>query len=99
MISRLLLALVVSLLTPLATADDLNGFWKHADMPAWIEISLEEGKGTVLRNDEYPERVGRELIKDLEVGESEGLWHGQVWAERLGLPCGTAAASYQLEIN
>ncbi len=84
MISRLLLALVVSLLTPLATAEDLNGFWKHADMPAWIEISLEEGKATVLRNDEYPERVGRELIKDLEAGESEGLWRGQVWAERLG---------------
>ncbi len=85
MMTRHLLAFAFALLAPLATADDLNGFWKHADMPAWIEISLEEGKGTVLRNDEYPERVGRELLKDLEAGESEAnTWHGQVWAERLG---------------
>ncbi len=85
MIARLLLVLSASLVTPFAMADDPGGFWKHAEAPAWIEISLEEGRGTVIRNDKYPERVGRELIKDLQADDSEDrVWRAQVWAERLG---------------
>lgn len=78
--------LVFALLaTPVASAGDISGFWKHADEPGWIEIRLDEGKGTVVRNDKYPERVGREIVKDLEAdGSKENLWHGQVYAERLG---------------
>ena len=72
-------------LAPLAVAETLSGFWKHADEPGWIEIRLDEGKGTVLRNDKFPERVGREILKDLKPdAEEEGLWRGQVFAERLG---------------
>ncbi len=85
MLARLLLTLVTCLSTSLASADGISGFWKHAEAPAWIEISLEEGRGTVIRNDKYPERVGRELIKDLQADDSEDmLWRAQVWAERLG---------------
>jgi hypothetical protein len=85
MTTRVLLALAVFLATPSANADDLSGFWKHAEAPAWIEISTEESKGAVIRNDKYPERVGRELIKDLQADDSEGkLWRAHVWAERLG---------------
>ena len=51
------------LAAPYAFAGDISGFWKHADEPGWIEISLEEGKGTVVRNDKFPERVGREILK------------------------------------
>ena len=83
--TRYLLLLVTMLAAPLAFAQDISGFWKHTDEPAWIEVSLEEGKGTVIRNDKFPERVGRELLKDLRPDESEeGLWLGQVYAERLG---------------
>ena len=85
MITRVILAFAVFSATPLAFAGDINGFWKHPDAPAWIEISLEEGKGTVVRNDKFPERVGREFIKDLRADDSEeNLWRGQVYAEKLG---------------
>ena len=48
-------------------------------------ISLEKGKGTVVRNDKFPERVGREILKDLVTEDLEqGLWRGQIYAERLG---------------
>ena len=77
--------LLAMLAAPLAFAEDIAGFWKHAEEPAWIEIQLDEGKGTVRRNDKFPERVGREILKDLKADESEqGIWRGQVYAERLG---------------
>ena len=70
---------------PLAAAEDIAGFWKHAEEPGWIEIRLDEGKGTVVRNDRFPERVGREIVKDLAADPSGGsLWRGLVFAERLG---------------
>jgi uncharacterized protein (DUF2147 family) len=82
---RIILTFAVLLLTSLASAGDINGYWKHADEPGWIEIRLDEGKGTVLRNDKFPERVGREIVRDLQADESkENQWRGQVYAERLG---------------
>ena len=73
------------LAAPYAFAGDITGFWKHADEPGWIEINLEEGKGTVVRNDKFPERVGREILKELKAdGSEQGLWTGQVYAEKLG---------------
>ena len=66
-------------------ADDLSGFWKHSDVPAWIEIRLDEGKGTVIRNDKFPERVGREIVRNLKADDSgKKLWLGEIYAERLG---------------
>ncbi len=84
MIRSVLLA-VALFASPLLWAADISGFWKHADEPGWIEVSLDEGKGTVVRNDKFPERVGREILKDLvaDSGE-EGVWRGQVYAEKLG---------------
>ncbi len=68
-----------------AIAEDIAGFWKHAEEPGWIEISLEEGKGTVVRNDKFPERVGREILKDLATENPEqAVWKGQIYAEKLG---------------
>ncbi len=85
MIVRVVLTLAAMMAAPLASAGDINGIWKHAEGPGWIQISLEEGSGSVLRNDKFPERVGREIVKGLEADESEeSLWHGQVYAERLG---------------
>ena len=84
---RILLTLVAVLSAPLASAGDIAGIWKHADEPAWIEIRMEDGvgTGTVVRNDVYSERVGRELLKGLAADEhEEALWRGQVYAERLG---------------
>ena len=85
MISRIVLTLAIWFAMPLASAEDINGFWKHTDQPGWIEIRLEEGKGTVVRNDKYPERVGRKIVKDLKADDAErNLWRGQVYAEISG---------------
>ena len=82
---RSVLAAITIFASPLVLAADISGFWKHAEAPGWIEISLEEGKGTVVRNDKFPERVGREILKDL-AGDDAGqhLWRGQIYAEKLG---------------
>ena len=85
MIVRVVLILAALLVVPLASAADINGVWKHADEPGWIEIRLDEGKGIVVRNDKFPERVGREVLKDLTTDDSEeGRWNGQIFAEKLG---------------
>lgn len=83
--NRITLFLCAMLVAPLSLAGDISGVWKHTDEPGWIEISLDEGSGTVVRNDKFPERVGREIVKELQADESkENLWRGQVYAEKLG---------------
>ena len=73
------------LFAPLALSGDISGFWKHAKGPVWIEIRLEEGGGTVVRNDKFSDRVGRKILKDLQADKSkQGLWHGLIYAEKLG---------------
>jgi uncharacterized protein (DUF2147 family) len=85
MITRILLTLAIFTASPHVVAEDISGFWKHPEAPAWIEISLEEGKGTVIRNDKFPERVGREFVKDLKAdGSEENLWRGEIYVERMG---------------
>lgn len=83
--NRIAVFLCAMLTVPLSLAGDISGFWKHADEPGWIEISLDAGNGTVVRNDKFPKRVGREILKELEAdGSTENLWQGQVYAEKLG---------------
>jgi hypothetical protein len=73
------------LFAPLALSGNISGFWKHAKGPVWIEIRLEEGGGTVVRSDKFPERVGREILKEIKASKSEQeLWHGLIYAEKLG---------------
>ena len=84
-IIRRALLLCALLFTPLAFSTDISGAWKHAQDPGWIEVRLEEGSATVLRNDKIPDRVGRKILKDLEADKSEqGLWHGMIYVEKLG---------------
>ena len=81
----LVLVVAAVLRVPPALAEDISGFWKHVDEPGWIEINLEEGRGSVVRNDRFPDRVGREILKDLEAdGSEQGLWTGEIYVERLG---------------
>lgn len=82
---RSALVVITMLAAPLVCAQDISGFWKHTEEPGWIEVRLDEGKATVVRNDKFPERVGREILKDLRADDAEkGLWRGQVYAEKLG---------------
>jgi uncharacterized protein (DUF2147 family) len=73
------------LFAPQALSSDISGFWKHEKEPVWIEIRLEEGVGTVVRNEKFPERLGRKVLKDLRPDTSkQGSWRGLVYLERLG---------------
>ena len=73
------------MLAPVVFAGDLSGFWKFEGEPGWIEIRLDEGRGIVVRNDKFPERVGRDLLKDLTADDGDdGQWKGQIYAEKLG---------------
>lgn len=66
-----------------ASAGGISGVWKHADEPVWIEIDLEKKAGIVIRNDVYPERVGRVLLKDLaEENPEEARWKGKIYVEK-----------------
>jgi hypothetical protein len=84
-IQRITLLMVASLVAPWSLAGDLSGVWQNEDQPAWIEIQFSDGQGTgtVRRNDNKPEAVGRVLIKDLVVEEGGASWVGQIYAERL----------------
>ena len=67
-------------------AADLAGVWKNDELPAWMEIQFENdsGTGTVRRNDEKPEAVGRVLLKDVVAdGSAADGWRGQIYAARL----------------
>ena len=46
---KVILTLAALLAAPLAAAGDINGFWKHAEEPGWIEISLDEMEGILWR--------------------------------------------------
>jgi uncharacterized protein (DUF2147 family) len=68
-------------------AAELAGYWQNEGQPAWIEIRVdnETAIGTVRRNDNKPDAVGRILLRDVVSDENNpGSWRGQIYAERLG---------------
>ena len=83
--NRLVLCVCVMLAAPLSFAGDISGVWRLSNGPAWIEVSLDSGDATVVRNEQFPERVGRKILKGLQAdGSKENLWQGQVYAEKQG---------------
>jgi len=86
MIVRYFLLVSTILFSPLLSAEDLTGLWKNSELPAWIEVRFDDGvgTGTVVRNDEHPDRVGRVLLKDLrpQAGDA-AAWQGEIYADRL----------------
>ncbi len=66
-------------------AGDLAGIWQHESEPVWIQIEANETVGRVQRNDNKPEAVGFEMIRDLaHTGNDKVRWTGQVYAAKLG---------------
>lgn len=71
----------------LSELSGLSGLWKVEDQAAWIELQANDGliTGTVRRNDVNPSAVGRTLLKNVVADEDASrLWHGQIYAARLG---------------
>ena len=84
---RFVMLLVGFSLPTLTLANDLTGFWKADEQPAWIEIQTVDGTATgiVRRNDVNNDAVGRVLLKDVIPNDADaGVWRGQIYAARLG---------------
>lgn len=63
---------------------DISGTWKHVKMPIWVEIRMDQGDGIVVRNDQFPERVGKVFIKDLKADKSkQPYWNGTVYIRKI----------------
>lgn len=45
---------------------------------------MAEGRATVFRNDKKPERVGREMLKEIKSSSKrQNLWYGMLYVEKL----------------
>ena len=77
------ISVIFLLWTPLTLGDDISGIWKATKAPIWIDISLKDGVGLVIRNDKYPDRVGQKLLKDLNGEKDEKpTWQGKIYIEK-----------------
>ena len=78
----LLATLLSVLIASGARADvrtELDGYWQHPDDPVWIEVSVANGTGVAMRNDDQPETVGFHVVRGLVEGEKAGIWKGEVY--------------------
>ena len=66
----------------IAFSNDLSGYWKHAQHNFWIE--MEKSTGIVVRNDRFPERVGRTFLTDITINKNkQNAWYSQIYIEKL----------------
>ena len=86
-LNALLFTVLAGLMAPSLFPAEIAGNWQHAESPVWITIQVADGiaTGNVVRNDQRPERVGRELLQDFKTGKSKDeTWRGQVYADKQG---------------
>ena len=66
----------------IAFSNDLSGYWKHAKHNVWIE--MKKSTGIVVRNDRFPERVGRTFLTDITINKNkQNAWYSQIYIEKL----------------
>ena len=79
---RYILLFSTLLSASIAFSNDLSGYWKHAKHNVWIE--MEKGTGIVVRNDRFPERVGRTFLTDITINKNkQNAWYSQIYIEKL----------------
>ena len=67
-----------------ASSNDLSGVWKHRERTIWIEITSEKGTGIIVRNDRFPDRVGRTFMTDIKANKDRpNVWYGLAYIEKL----------------
>ena len=67
-----------------ASSNDLSGVWKHSERTIWIEITTEKGTGIIVRNDRFPDRVGRTFMTDIKANKDRpNVWYGLAYIEKL----------------
>ena len=65
-------------------AGTLEGLWQKQGEAVWIEFTANSTTGVVVRNDKKPEAVGFEVVRDLEVSQTEdNSWKADVFAAHL----------------
>ena len=85
MIMRCAVFSLVLLFAPLACNAEIAGVWKHAKTPVWLEILPHKGSAIVVRNDQHPNRVGREVLKTIKAdSRQQNLWQALFYIEKLG---------------
>ena len=68
----------------IASSNDLSGVWKHSEHNIWIEITAEKGTGIIVRNDRFPDRVGRTFMTDIKANKNHSnVWYGLAYIEKL----------------
>ena len=81
-----ILTMLAMAIAPFAMGQDIAGLWKAEDGPGWIEITVVDGVGSavVRRNDNFPERVGTQLGRNIIPDpEAAGEWKAELYAQRL----------------
>jgi hypothetical protein len=59
----------------------ISGTWKHADKPAWLNISIQEAEIIVKRHENYPQVEGSTLIKTLQTDPANPeSWIGAMYS-------------------
>jgi len=85
MTRRLMCIFAVLLASNAVIAEGLDGFWQHEKQPVWIEVRSETGTGNVVRNDNRPDALGFEMLRNLQAEGGNGRsWSGEVYAAQLG---------------
>ena len=82
---QLTLTLSIVLFSQAALSTDITGIWESAKGNGVIEINLAEGTGTVVSNEQHPDRVGRVLLKDLTPHKSrKNHWQAKIFVQKMG---------------
>jgi len=75
--------LAVFVIVVSAEAAPADGFWKHSNDPVWIEVNVAEGTGIAVRNDDQPQTVGFQVVRELITGDDANVWKGEVYVPQL----------------
>lgn len=80
---RALALLLVFVIAPSVKASPADGVWRHPEDPVWIEVNTAAGIGVATRNDDQPETVGFQVVRELVEGDKTGTWKGEVFVPQL----------------
>jgi len=84
MVVRSVIFFCTCLFISVASSNDLSGVWKHSERTIWIKITTEKGTGVIVRNDRFPDSVGRTFMTDIKAKENHpNVWYGLAYIEKL----------------
>lgn len=82
----LFLSCLLLISTPAFANTTIDGMWKNAVKPAWLEITFESGIGSasVQRHDIHPKAVGLNVIQNIKpVINQPSQWRGEMYSAEI----------------